>query len=183
MLPDLNYINSSKTSLLAVSINDAAMQCRITSDCLDEDAKTDLTNCILSAQAYLESNYSVIFGQCQFKSVYKNNDIPRKIFHLPIANVAEIKSVALASGESKPYDFYKSNTHAYVELECFISDTLTIEYEAGFKTIQDIPQNVRQSVLMLVSYYYDQRNPETSNSVNVSHFAVDALMRPYKKLL
>ena len=182
MLPDLNY-KTSQNTLLAVSVDDAAMQCRITSDCLDSDTKTELTNCIMSAQAYLEANYSVPFGQCQFKSVYKNNDIPRKTLHLPIADVAEITAVASVSGESKSYDFYKSNTHAFVELDSFTSDTLTVEYKAGFKTTQDIPQNVRQAVLMLTSYYYDQRNPETSNSVNVSHFAIDALMRPFKKLL
>ena len=161
MLPNLNS-PASKTQVLAVSVEEAALQCRISKDELDDDTIALLTNCILSSQAYLEGKYSVYFGVGEFKAYYIYEGLPIKTLHFPISNVQKVNSVSSVNDALDiPHIFYASPTHAVLTL----------------------PQAVKQAVLMLTAYYYDQRNPETSNSVNISTFAVDALMLPYKKLL
>ena len=69
MLPNLNS-PASKTQVLAVSVEEAALQCRISKDELDDDTIALLKNCILSSQAYLEGKYSVYFGAGEFKAYY-----------------------------------------------------------------------------------------------------------------
>lgn len=177
MLPILNNRISNNT-LLAVDIESAARQCRLTSDDLkDVDVLETLSNAMYSAQAYLESNYSVVFGKNTFLGIWKADK--SKLFHFSIANVTEVKSVTLSENPLSPvYNFYKSNTHAYIELASTVSDIVKVEYTAGFETTESVPQAVKQAVLMLTSYYFDNR----TDTGNTSHKAIDALMLPYKKL-
>lgn len=183
MLPNLNS-PASKTQVLAVSVEEAALQCRISKDELDDDTIALLTNCILSSQAYLEGKYSVYFGVGEFKSYYIYEGLPIKTLHFPISNVQKVNSVSSVNDALDiPYIFYASPTHAVLTLPQAKEEDVFVIYTAGFTTSDSVPQEVKQAVLMLTAYYYDQRNPETSNNVNISTFAVDALMLPYKKLL
>ena len=181
MLPTLNNRLTNNT-LLAVTLEEAARQCRLTTDDLkDTDLKGSLTGAIYAAQAYLEANYSVVFGLNDFKSIYilDNTDF----LHFSISNVAEVKSVTLLENTSTlAYEFYKSNSHSFLDLSKTQSGKVAVEYSAGFATSEAIPYNVKQAILMLTSYYFDNRNAATEKSSVPSAFAVDALMLLYKKL-
>ena len=179
MLPILNNRITNNT-LLAVSIEDAAKQCRLTSDDLnDTDILANLKSSIISAQAYLEANFSIVFGSNDYLGIWELSN--NKILHFSNSNVTEIKSVTLLENTLN-HTLYTSNTHSFIELSTSVSGKVKVEYIAGFKDIEEIPTNVKQSVLMLTSYYFDNRSASTDKTLTPSLFSVEALMLPYKKL-
>ena len=186
MLPVLNN-KTSNVALLAVSLEDAARQCRLTTDDLtDENIKASLTNAIYAAQSYLENKYTVSFGENKFKAVYEIEDQTIKRLHFIISKLSKVDKITFDSVEiEKPYKLCTSNTHSYIEYASSIPTQTTVEvsYTAGFKNPEDVPYNIEQAILMLTAHYFDIRNPESHNQINISHYAVEALMRPYQKAL
>ena len=186
MLPVLNN-KTSNVAFLAVSLEDAARQCRLTSDDLsDEDIKASLTNAIYVAQAYLENKYTVSFGENTFKSVYEIEDQNICRLHFIISKLSNVDKITFDGMEiEKPYKLYSSNTHSYIEYTTSLPSQTTVEvsYTAGFKSSEEVPYNIKQALLMLTAHFFDIRNPESNNQSNISHYAVDALMLPYQKLL
>ena len=174
MLPILSHRLTNNTCL-AVTLEEAARQCRLSVDDLkDADVSNALTAAIYAAQGYIESNYSIIFGLNDIKSIYALDNTT--IIHFPFSMVADVKAVAIENA-NPTYTFYKGDTHSFIELSTATTGKLEVVYSAG---LVEIPNNVKQAVLMLVSYYFDNRSPD--DKTTVSTFAVDALLLPYKKL-
>ena len=62
-------------------------------------------------------------------------------------------------------------------------DAVTITYVAGYGSASDVPQAIKQAMLMLIGHWYENREDETLmpgiSSVKVEK-GVDRLLRPYR---
>lgn len=57
---------------------------------------------------------------------------------------------------------------------------VTIDYKAGYGTAaSNVPQQIKQAILMLCSHWYKHREPVDSMNVNNVPFAVESLLGPY----
>lgn len=60
-------------------------------------------------------------------------------------------------------------------------DALTIEYQVGWASPEDVPEPLRQAVLLMVSQLYEQRSPEITGTIATTlALSLDALMDPYR---
>jgi uncharacterized phiE125 gp8 family phage protein len=56
-------------------------------------------------------------------------------------------------------------------------NAIEIEYVAGYGTAADVPQMIKQAILLLVSHWYENREPvNIGNIVNKIPFAVESLL-------
>lgn len=53
----------------------------------------------------------------------------------------------------------------------------TVEYEAGYEAV---PKSIIQAILLLVAYWYDNREAASTENLKTTPWAVDSLLRPYR---
>ena len=88
------------------------------------------------------------------------------------------------------YTLVKDNFRAHVvlqkgqqwpEVDLQRGDAVDIQFIAGFGDgISDIPEPIRRAILLLVSLWYERREPISERPVNQLPFAVDALLANYR---
>lgn len=57
-----------------------------------------------------------------------------------------------------------------------VIDAVTIEYIAGFGAASDVPETIKQALLLLIGVWYDRREPITDGTINKVPYTVDALL-------
>lgn len=61
------------------------------------------------------------------------------------------------------------------------SNGVEIRYTAGYGVADDVPQEIKQAMLLLIGQWYEIREPIiTSGAVNILPFTIDALITPYR---
>ncbi len=60
---------------------------------------------------------------------------------------------------------------------------LTVAVEAGYATPEDVPQSLKQAMLLLIGAWYNQREAVSERVTNEVPFAVEALCMPYRTRL
>lgn len=183
MIPPLNKkIQSSQ--LLAISLDEAAIQCRLSPDELDAIDSTSLTNYIQAAQELLENKYNIAFGTATYQATIPTVESEfDKIVTIPIRPFAAVASVAVNGQTTSDYTVTQGSNHTQVCIPSLSKgDKVVIDYTAGFATAASVPPSVKLSVALLTSHYFDNRNPQTNSSINNIGYAIESLMLPFTKL-
>lgn len=57
---------------------------------------------------------------------------------------------------------------------------LAIDFTAGFGDAAAVPQNIKQALLLLVTHWYEKREPRDDGSITAIPEAVSTLLSPYR---
>lgn len=161
-------IKLTNNSIYALTDNELLQQCNITKDDATEDIITQLKNYLLASQQLFENKYNVVFGENEFQSTFTLKNSPG--VYIEKCPVTEITTSNV--------DAIKNDTITYIKLGNYSGD-FTVNFKAGWKTADDIPNNVKQSLLMLVSYYYNNRDAQQDKQLYSPAFAIESLMSNY----
>ena len=163
-----------------ISLDDARRQCRIVDDSEDESLQTYID----SARGFLESNYAVALSESAFESDFRVSTKYQNRFYIPMRPLLSVESAVLDGVEIAPPAIRIGTYVAFLEFPQDLpqGSYLTVKYTAGYRDGQ-IPEEIKQAARLLVAHYYDNRNPETSQSVNRIEYAVEALMAKYKRII
>ena len=154
--------------LYALTDNELLQQCNITQDDADEGLINQLKGFLLASQKFLENKYNVLFGENEYETIFTlKNSTGVYIDKCPINEIL-----------TDNINVIKNDTITYIKLGNY-SGELKINYKAGWKTTDNIPNNVKQSLLMLVSYYYNNRDAQQEKQLYSPAFAVESLMSNY----
>ena len=154
--------------LYALTDNELLQQCNITQDDADEGLINQLKGFLLASQKFLENKYNVLFGENEYETIFNlKNSTGVYIDKCPINEIL-----------TDNINVIKNDTITYIKLGNY-SGELKVNYKAGWKTADNIPNNVKQSLLMLVSYYYNNRDAQQVKQLYSPAFAVESLMSNY----
>ena len=154
--------------LYALTDNELLQQCNITQDDADEGLINQLKGFLLASQKFLENKYNVLFGENEYETIFTlKNSTGVYIDKCPINEIL-----------TDNINVIKNDTITYIKLGNY-SGELKVNYKAGWKTADNIPNNVKQSLLMLVSYYYNNRDAQQEKQLYSPAFAVESLMSNY----
>ena len=154
--------------LYALTDNELLQQCNITQDDADKGLIDQLKGFLLASQKFLENKYNVLFGENEYETIFNlKNSTGVYIDKCPINEIL-----------TDNINVIKNDTITYIKLGNY-SGELKVNYKAGWKTVDNIPNNVKQSLLMLVSYYYNNRDAQQEKQLYSPAFAVESLMSNY----
>jgi hypothetical protein len=179
----LNRVISSD-KLLAVSIEDAAKQCRLTFDELDDSIRSELEQYILVAQSYISEKYDILFGECLCEAIYHVGNFNVKKLYIPVHPCDSIETVSYKGEQITTWTLYNGSYSSFLEFESSLTfnKKITVRYKGGYKNSNEVPSNIKHAILMLVVHYFDNKNPVSpQNNYNLG-YAVDALLASYNKI-
>lgn len=58
-----------------------------------------------------------------------------------------------------------------------------VTVEAGYATAEDVPQALKQAMLLLIGHWYETRSGVSEKASNEVPFAVESLCRPYRQVI
>lgn len=61
-------------------------------------------------------------------------------------------------------------------------NAVSITYDVGWATPDDVPSPIKQAMLLLVSQMYEHRTPEVAGVLSAVQFTIDNLLQPYRLL-
>lgn len=168
----MNTITSKLTNntIETIPVSALALQCHISPDDLDENIEFELKGFLQTAQSFLEERYNVVFGENEFQSIYSLKNCSK--FYLPKTPIISITTpnLQLIQGEC---------TNVVILPNSISNTNFTVNYTAGWSDIEDIPAEVIQSLKMLVSFYYNNRDAQQEKQLYSPAFAIEALMHKY----
>jgi uncharacterized phiE125 gp8 family phage protein len=176
-----------------VNYEEVAAHLRIDAD--DEDAL--ILGLIDAATAYFDGYYGVLGRALVTQTWVQKYDGWDAKMYLPVFPVASVSSVTYlnTSGGSSTvtstdYALYTDECGAYVEFDqAFTYPTtsvesgpkITITYVAGVAA-SAVPAAIKQAMLLLIGFWFEQRETAASGGVSSLNFTVDALIAPYRRL-
>ena len=174
---------------MPVSLAEAKAYLRV-----DHDDQDDLiTAQIKAATAYLDG-YAGILGRALVTQTWRQDFAGfADRLPLPVSPVIAIVSVSYFDGgnvqqtlDAGVYDLFADARGAYVTLRpgqvwpvtFYRPDAVTITFTAGFGAAADVPEPIRQAILLIVQRLFD--GTDTSIDVAIDR-TVHALIAPYRR--
>ena len=164
-----------------ISVAEAQAHLRVDSD---DDAGL-IQGLITAAREYCEETQ----GRSYVTRTYEYTVEPVRSIDLPMPNHLTVESVTaiLSDGTSEEltsgddYEVYVqlASDQARVRMLNYPAETeaLVIEYTAGYGTPQDVPQRIKQAMLMLIGHWYEHRQTaEHGSQVREIPYAATALL-------
>lgn len=167
-----------------VTLAEARAHCRVLST--DEDALFD--GFIIAAREWVENFTGHILVQREVTQRLSCFRHPR-LFAWPIADDATVTATYVDSdGATQPLTGARLIFgNGWAELATAFGSAWPISYgpatitvEAGYATADDVPQSMKQAILLLVGTYYAQRESVSTAEMKEVPHAVDSLLRPYR---
>lgn len=160
-----------------VTLAEAQAHLRVDSDD-DEDLISGL---ITAAREYCEQAQ----GRAYVTRAYQYVCDVASAVELPMPPCASVEGVAARSSagvdtdlvEGTDYEVDTDGELGVVEVTSWPADTehLVVEYTAGYGDAADVPQRMKQAVLMLIGHWYEQRETAGRSSAEVP-FGVETLI-------
>lgn len=161
-------------------------------DSTDEDALLDAL--IQSARGYLEGLLGRVIPEQSVTAYYSTFCdeliLPRAA---PLQSVTSVKYLdtdgALQTLGTSYYDVYTWRTPGEVRLadgyswpstQTGVTDTVRIEYVAGWGSPQLVPSAIRQALLLLIAHWYENRESSTPLTINDVPVSFAALTTAYQ---
>lgn len=183
----LNRTSDPATDL--VSLTEAKAQLRV--DHTDED--TYITALVSTATAAVEemSGLALI---TQTWSLSQNGAVDR--VYLPTTPVQSIDSITYYDRDEVQQTGTVANFHLFSDIyRAWVEpkdnqdwpdvfdrpDALTISFVAGYGAASDVPSELKQATLMLLTHWYDQRASVTEKAMQEVPYSVGSLVGLYRK--
>lgn len=160
-------------------------------DCDAEDAYITTLIKVARKHAELFQNRSYITQTLELRLDY----FPQFLIELPRPPSISVTSIKYidSGGDTQTLDASKYTTdfNSYVAriVPAFneiwpttrrIIDAVTIEYEAGYGDAADVPETIKQAILLLIGVWYENREPISESTVMEIPFTVSALLNMEK---
>lgn len=82
---------------------------------------------------------------------------------------------------SEPARLVPAYATCWPATRCQTPNAVTVAFTAGYGTAADVPQSIKQAMLLLIGHWYEVRTAvNIGNIVTTVDFAVDALLAPYR---
>ncbi len=170
-----------------ISINEARAHCRVLHN--DEDAL--ITALIVAAREWVENFTGHTLVQREVTQRLSCFRHPR-LFAWPIADDATVTATYVDSdGATQPITGARLIFgNGWAELATAFGSAwptsygpATVSVEAGYATADDVPQSMKQAILLLVGQWYANREAVSDKAMTEVPFAVEALCQPYRMVL
>lgn len=177
---------------LPLSVAEARQHCRI--DGTDDDA---LVAALIQAATDHLDGWNGILGRCLMTQTWRQ-DFPGFgcRMRLPLAPVQSVSQVTYYDADnaqqtlaSSVYALLTDAVGSYVTLAPNQDwpttyrrpDAVSVTYVAGYGGATDVPQAIKQAMLLMISHWYENREAATVGVIASSlPMAVDALLTPYR---
>lgn len=129
----------------------------------------------------------------QFQNAFPRDGGPIKLYFPPLASVTYIKYYdGDGTQQTLSTSYYTVDTACepgrctlnwgyYWPVTRAIYNAVEIKYVCGYGTAADVPQSIKQAMLLLIANMYEFREPEVSGTiVSKVGFAVESLLTPYR---
>lgn len=170
-----------------VTLAEARAHCRV----LSTDEDTLITALIVAAREWVENFTGHILVQREVKQRISCFRHPR-LFAWPIADGATVTATYVDSdGATQPITGARLIFgNGWAELATAFGSTWptsygpsTVTVEAGYATADDVPQSMKQAILLLVGHWFANRESVSDKAMTEVPFAVEALCQPYRMVL
>jgi uncharacterized phiE125 gp8 family phage protein len=175
-----------------VTLTEAKAHCRV--DHTDDDTLIGLL--ISSATAHLDG-YAGILGRALVTQTWRQDfggfSDPLRLALRPVASISSITYFdadnATQTLAGSVYGLFTDEFGAYVALkpdQSFPSaysreDAVSVTYVAGVAD-SDVPAPIKHAILLLVGHWYANREAVLESQMSELPMAVDALIRPYRRV-
>lgn len=174
-----------------LSLEDAKIQCRV-----DGSSEDDLiTALVAGAEAHLDG-YAGVLGRALVTQTWeqKFDSFPAdRCLRLPLGNLqAATVTYYDGSNQSRTFTDFTAVSDAIGPMLILPEtatwpttydrpDAVTVEWECGYGTVENVPASIIHAVRLLVAHWYDNRVAVTSGAApSVVPMAVDMLLAPYR---
>jgi uncharacterized phiE125 gp8 family phage protein len=182
-----------------VTLAEAKAHLRVDHD--DEDAL--ISSLITAARQHMDGRAGVL-GRAIIDQThtltFHYDDMPTgsERVWLPVNTASSLTSVAYYDGSNSlvtltstvldTYDFVASEWWAYVQPKGDLiwpdvydrADAMTITYVAGFGGADDVPQPIKQAMLLLIGHLYENREAAAATTIAEVPMGVRYLINPYR---
>lgn len=167
-----------------ITLEEAKNHCRV----LSADDDDLIASLIIAAREWVENYTGHILVLRDVTQRFSSFARPR-LFAWPIADDATVTATYVDSdGATQPLTGARLIFgNGWAELATAFGSTwptsygpATITVEAGYATADDVPQSMKQAILLLVGTYYAQRESVSTAEMKEVPHAVDSLLRPYR---
>jgi len=185
-------ILTSPPGLEPVSLAEAKAHCRVDHD--DED--TLIQSLITAARVHLETGAAAALISQQWRLV-RDAWPEGGVVRLPLAPLISIDEVTVrdADGAAEavdPQDYFVDALSDPPRLvrergagwpqPLQVVNGIEVLFTAGFgPAADDVPQPLRQAVLLLAAHWYETREPVSPDGAGVIPLTVEALVAPYRR--
>lgn len=170
-----------------VTLAEAKAHCRVLS--ADDDAL--IASMIVAAREWVESYTGHILVLRNVTQRLSSFDRPR-LFAWPIADDATVTVTYVDSdGATQPLTGARLIFgNGWAELATAFGSTwptsygpATVTVEAGYATADDVPQSMKQAILLLVGHWFANRESVSDKPMTEVPLTVEALCQPYRMVL
>lgn len=169
-----------------VTLEQAKAHCRVLHD--DED---NLINAlIIAAREWVEHFTGHILVKREI--VQRLNWSAPRLFAWPIADDAE-PSVSYLDSDGAPQTLADARLifgNSYAQIAPAFGANwptaygpVTVTVEAGYGSPEDVPQSLKQAMLLLIGHYYVNRQAVSDKTTSEVPMAVEALCMPYRSVM
>lgn len=167
--------------------DEAKRHCRV----LHDDENDLIDGLIVAAREWVENFTGHILVQREVTQQLSCFRHPR-LFAWPIADDATVTATYVDSdGATQPITGARLIFgNGWAELATAFGSTwptsygpATVTVEAGYATADDVPQSMKQAILLLVGHWFANRESVSDKAMTEVPMAVDALCRPYRMVL
>lgn len=148
---------------------------------LDDDSEQDyVTDLIAAATAYAENIMGRSLMQRTITATYFAYATPLDLTYLPRGPVISITSVTDANGrdiENSVLEAAGNYSRLRVNNGYSFPVNLTVVYEAGYDSADDIPDDIKHAIKMHVNHLYLYREPVTAGRIEKVPSSLDDFYR------
>lgn len=184
-----------------VTLAEAKAHLRVDHD--DEDAL--ISSLITAARQHMDGPTGILGRAIVSQSytlTFHYDDMPSgsACVWLPLNTASSLTSIAYYDGSNSlvtltstvldSFDFVSASTWAYVQPKGDLvwpdvydrADAMTITYVAGYGAASDVPQPIKQAMLLLIGHLYENREAVTATELSEVPLAVRYLLTPYRQV-
>ncbi len=154
---------------------------------------TMITSLIVAARVYAENYTRRAFITQTIKARYDHFQSFFEMEKPPLISVSSITYIdttgSTQTHSSSDYDVDIYSTPARItegygttwpSTRSSVPNTVTIEYVAGYGDASDVPNTIKQAMLMMIAHWFENRETTiTGTTAAVVPFGVDSLLMPY----
>lgn len=170
-----------------ITRDEAKLHCRV----LHDDENDLIDGLIVAAREWVENYTGHILVQREVTQRLSCFNWPR-LYAWPIAEDATVAATYVDSdGATQAIDGARLIFgNGWAELATAFGSAWPISYgpatvtvEAGYATADDVPQSMKQAILLLVAAWFANREAVSEKAMTEVPFAVEALCQPYRMVL
>jgi uncharacterized phiE125 gp8 family phage protein len=156
---------------------------------------TFIASLVTAARKYIEDRLNRSLITTEWELILDSFPYDKLCLSLPRSPIVSVDSVTYVDGSgdtqtwsSSNYVLSESREPARLSLDYskmwpevrFQPDAVTIAFTAGYGTADDVPQPIKQAMLLLIGHWFEHRSEVDSGNLKSIPMAVEALIDTYR---